>query len=189
VNVLLVGPPDTPYEGGFFKIRFTFPPTYPEVPPTGVFCTKVFHPNVSTDGSICVDTLKTAWQPTLSLSHVLTTISCLLINPNAESALNEEAGKVLLGDFAAFTRQARLWTKIHAKFLSEFGERGREAVGDYEDDGGRENVGNLVGGTAPLAAGKPSAAVGADPAKKRTVVGVKSGTGVAKAKRKALKRL
>jgi ubiquitin-conjugating enzyme E2 S len=42
-------------------------------------------------------------------------IKCLLIEPNAESALNEEAGKLLLEDYEAYAKHARLLTSIHAK--------------------------------------------------------------------------
>lgn len=52
--------------------------------------TKIFHPNVSAAGEICVNVLKRDWRPDLGLRHVLTVIRCLLIEPNPESALNEE---------------------------------------------------------------------------------------------------
>lgn len=51
----------------------------------GYFLTKIFHPNVSTSGEICVNVLKRDWRPDLGLRHVLTVIRCLLIEPNAES--------------------------------------------------------------------------------------------------------
>lgn len=47
--------------------------------------TKIFHPNVSSSGEICVNVLKRDWKPDLGLRHVLTVIRCLLIEPNAES--------------------------------------------------------------------------------------------------------
>jgi ubiquitin-conjugating enzyme E2 S len=69
---------------------------FPQAPPKGYFITKIFHPNVAKDGEICVNTLKRDWKPELDLTHILITIKCLLIVPNAESALNEEAGRQLL---------------------------------------------------------------------------------------------
>lgn len=53
--------------------------------PTGYFSTKIFHPNVSASGEICVNVLKRDWKPDLGLRHVLTVIRCLLIEPNPES--------------------------------------------------------------------------------------------------------
>lgn len=72
----------------------------------GFFLTKIFHPNISKIGEICVNTLKRDWKPELSLTHILTVIRCLLIEPYPESALNEEAGKLLLEDYSV-TRSSR----------------------------------------------------------------------------------
>ncbi|CAI5982342.1 unnamed protein product [Closterium sp. NIES-65] len=41
-------------------------------------------------------------------------VRCLLIEPYPESALNEDAGKLLLEDYNAYARHARLFTSIHA---------------------------------------------------------------------------
>ena len=37
----------------------------------GFFLTKIFHPNIATNGEICVNTLKKDWNPSLGLRHVL----------------------------------------------------------------------------------------------------------------------
>lgn len=81
---------------------------------TGYFLTRIFHPNVSTSGDICVNTLKRDWTPDLGLRHILTVIRCLLVEPNPESALNEEAGRLLLEGFPEFARKAALITSVHA---------------------------------------------------------------------------
>ncbi len=81
----------------------------------GYFLTKIFHPNVSSSGEICVNVLKRDWTPDLGLRHVLTVIRCLLIEPNPESALNEEAGKLLLEAYDDFAKHARLMTSIHSR--------------------------------------------------------------------------
>lgn len=93
-------------------------PDFPSVPPKGYFITKIFHPNVSKKGEICVNTLKKDWNPNKGLKHVLITIKCLLIVPNPESALNEEAGKLLLEKYEDYAKHARLMTSIHAKKLT-----------------------------------------------------------------------
>ncbi|QQP38115.1 Ubiquitin-conjugating enzyme E2 S [Caligus rogercresseyi] len=77
--------------------------------------TKLFHPNVaSSTGEICVNTLKKDWKSDLGIKHVLLTIKCLLIVPNPESALNEEAGKLLLERYDDYCARAKLYTEIHA---------------------------------------------------------------------------
>eukprot|EP01063_Lacrimia_lanifica_P002934 TRINITY_DN11592_c0_g1_i1.p2 TRINITY_DN11592_c0_g1~~TRINITY_DN11592_c0_g1_i1.p2 ORF type:complete len:216 (+),score=91.87 TRINITY_DN11592_c0_g1_i1:55-648(+) len=116
VEAYIKGPEDTPFEGGSFHIRLVMEDGYPAVPPKGFFLTKVFHPNVSDPkGEICVNTLKKDWDESLGLRHVLLVIRCLLIEPNAESALNEEAGKMLLSDYSEYRKRAALMTAIHAR--------------------------------------------------------------------------
>ncbi|KAK8858718.1 hypothetical protein IAR55_002947 [Kwoniella newhampshirensis] len=108
------GPSGTPYEGGYFRIRFSFGMEYPNLPPKCTMITKIFHPNFSKSGEICVDTLKKGWKKEYGVGHVLVTIKCLLIHPNPESALDEEAGKQLLADYDGYCKYAKLMTNIHA---------------------------------------------------------------------------
>ncbi|KAI8881051.1 hypothetical protein K501DRAFT_253928 [Backusella circina FSU 941] len=108
------GPDGTPYQGGYFKIRLTLDESFPDTPPKGYFMTKIFHPNVSSNGEICVNTLKKDWKPELGIEHILLTIKCLLIVPNPESALNEEAGKLLLEAYDDYANRAKLYTSIQA---------------------------------------------------------------------------
>ena len=61
----------TPYVGGTFNVRCTLSKDFPVSPPKAFFTTKIFHPNVSRDGEICVHTLKKDWKPDLGLKHIL----------------------------------------------------------------------------------------------------------------------
>jgi len=81
----------------------------------GYFLTKIFHPNVAKGGEICVNVLKRDWARDLGLRHVLLVVRCLLVEPFPESALNEEAGKLLLESYAAYAAHAALLTSIHAQ--------------------------------------------------------------------------
>lgn len=111
----LDGPAGTPYEGGLFRMRLTCGSDFPNSPPKGFFMTKIFHPNVSKTGEICVNVLKKDWTPEMGLRHVLMVIRCLLIQPFPDSALNEEAGKLLLENYEDFAKHAKLMTGIHAQ--------------------------------------------------------------------------
>eukprot|EP01064_Diplonema_japonicum_P029928 TRINITY_DN4960_c0_g2_i1.p1 TRINITY_DN4960_c0_g2~~TRINITY_DN4960_c0_g2_i1.p1 ORF type:complete len:194 (+),score=35.24 TRINITY_DN4960_c0_g2_i1:47-628(+) len=112
----ILGPADTPFEGGVFQVRLELEAGYPQVPPKGFFVTKIFHPNVSDPrGEICVNTLKKDWDASLGLRHVFLVVRCLLVEPNPESALNEEAGKLLLEHYPEYCKRAALLTSIHAK--------------------------------------------------------------------------
>lgn len=108
------GPAGTPYENGIFRMKLLLSRDFPQSPPKGYFITKIFHPNISANGEICVNTLKKDWNPSLGLRHVLLVVRCLLIEPFPESALNEQAGKMLLEDYEEYARLARLYTGIHA---------------------------------------------------------------------------
>ena len=108
------GPPGTPYHGGSFRLRLVLGKNFPISPPKGFFVTKIFHPNVGRNGEICVNTLKKDWSQDLGIKHILLTIKCLLIAPNPESALNEEAGKMLLEQYDDYCKRAKMMTEIHA---------------------------------------------------------------------------
>ncbi|KAI4363948.1 hypothetical protein MLD38_020103 [Melastoma candidum] len=109
------GPAGTPYENGLFRMKLILSQDFPQSPPKGYFLTKIFHPNIALNGEICVNTLKKDWNPSLGLRHVLVVVRCLLIEPFPESALNEQAGKMLLENYDEYARHARLLTGIHAK--------------------------------------------------------------------------
>ncbi len=54
----IIGPDGSPYSGGVFLLTVTFPQDYPFKPPKFRFITKVYHPNINSNGSICLDILK-----------------------------------------------------------------------------------------------------------------------------------
>ena len=109
----------TPYAGGSFRVKLSLSKDFPQSPPKAYFITKIFHPNVAGNGEICVNTLKKDWKPDLGIKHILLTIKCLLIVPNAESALNEEAGKMLLEHYDDYSQRAKMMTEIHAQVSRE----------------------------------------------------------------------
>ena len=110
------GPVATPYEGGIFRVIIKIPLNFPQVAPKGIFMTKIYHPNISEQGEICVNTLKRDWDPkNWSLSNLFQVIKCLLIIPFPQSALNEEAGKLFMEDYEAFFKRAKMFTTIYAK--------------------------------------------------------------------------
>ena len=113
--ICLTGPQGTPFIEGCWKLRLSIPAEYPIKPPTASFVTKIFHPNVAEDtGAVCLETLKRDWDQKLTLRDILLHISCLLIQPNPDSALNQKAGVLLQEDYEAFSKQAKLMTRIHA---------------------------------------------------------------------------
>jgi ubiquitin-protein ligase len=63
IQANITGPLGTPYEGGTFRVKFLIPGDFPQAAPKGYFMTKIYHPNVSDKGEICVNTLKKDWNP------------------------------------------------------------------------------------------------------------------------------
>jgi ubiquitin-protein ligase len=85
-EALIKGPPSTPYEGCLLHFSFVFPDDYPFSPPKVTFLTcdsyTRFHPNLYTEGKVCLSILGTytgpGWSGTQSLSTVLLSIIALL---------------------------------------------------------------------------------------------------------------
>ena len=56
-DAVIYGPIDTPWEGGIFRLVIEFCDDYPNKPPNVRFITNILHPNIYTNGSICLDIL------------------------------------------------------------------------------------------------------------------------------------
>ena len=109
------GPEGTPYEGGLFHLDIYFPTDYPFKPPKVTFITKIYHPNVNTDGGICLDILKDEWTPALSLPQVLLSISALMAEPNPDHPLVPDVAQLYKQDKKGFESKAREWTAQYAQ--------------------------------------------------------------------------
>ncbi|KAL3680377.1 hypothetical protein R1sor_023333 [Riccia sorocarpa] len=110
----IMGPSDSPYAGGVFVVTIHFPPDYPFKPPKVAFRTKVFHPNINSNGSICLDILKEQWSPALTISKVLLSICSLLTDPNPDDPLVPEIAHMYKTDRAKYEATARNWTQKYA---------------------------------------------------------------------------
>ncbi|XP_022727798.1 ubiquitin-conjugating enzyme E2-17 kDa-like isoform X1 [Durio zibethinus] len=110
----IMGPADSPYAGGVFLVSIHFPPDYPFKPPKLSFKTKVYHPNINSNGSICLDILKEQWSPALTVSKVLLSICSLLTDPNPDDPLVPEIAHTYKTDRAKYESTARAWTQKYA---------------------------------------------------------------------------
>ncbi|XP_023167565.2 ubiquitin-conjugating enzyme E2 R2 isoform X1 [Drosophila hydei] len=103
-QVAIFGPPDTLYQGGYFKAHMKFPHDYPYSPPSIRFLTKVWHPNVYENGDLCISILHPPvddpqsgelpcerWNPTQNVRTILLSVISLLNEPNTYSPANVDA--------------------------------------------------------------------------------------------------
>lgn len=108
------GPSESPYQHGMFFLSIRFPTDYPFKPPKVTFSTKIYHPNISSKGEICLDILGTQWSPVLTVSKILLSISSLLSDPNPNNPLEPEIARIFKTDRLTYNRLAREWTRKYA---------------------------------------------------------------------------
>ncbi|XP_033744491.1 ubiquitin-conjugating enzyme E2-17 kDa-like isoform X1 [Pecten maximus] len=110
----LLGPEETPYAGGSFVLDIRFPAEYPFKPPQVKFETKIYHPNISVNGQICMDILRSKWSAAITVSTVLLSVSSLIADPNPHDPFVPEIAEIYLNDHEKFTDIAKEWTKLYA---------------------------------------------------------------------------
>ncbi|KAJ3216826.1 Ubiquitin-conjugating enzyme E2 4 [Dinochytrium kinnereticum] len=110
-----MGPSDSPYSGGVFFLSIHFPTDYPFKPPKLNFTTRIYHPNINSNGSICLDILRDQWSPALTISKVLLSICSMLTDPNPDDPLVPEIAHVYKTDRSRYEATAREWTRKYSK--------------------------------------------------------------------------
>ncbi|WFD41997.1 E2 ubiquitin-conjugating enzyme [Malassezia psittaci] len=128
-EILIIGPMDTLYEGGFLKAELTFPPEYPLLPPTMKFKTPMWHPNIYEDGTLCISILVSLtlmqhapgkdeygyedaserWLPIHTVETILISVISLLSSdtPNTDSPANIDAAKQVREDLPGYRKKVR----------------------------------------------------------------------------------
>ncbi|KAI4343847.1 hypothetical protein L6164_011148 [Bauhinia variegata] len=106
-NAVIFGPDDTPWDGGTFKLTLQITEDYPNKPPNVRFVSRMFHPNIYADGSICLDILQNQWSPIYDVAAILTSIQSLLCDPNPNSPANSEAARLFSENKRDYNRRVR----------------------------------------------------------------------------------
>jgi len=112
---VLFGPSDSPYAGGTFRVNIQFPMDYPFKPPRVTFATKIYHPNINSDGFICLDILKQNWSPALTISKVLLSILSMLTDPNPKDPLMPNIARQYTENIDLYKITAEEWTQRYAR--------------------------------------------------------------------------
>jgi len=111
---VIIGPEKTPYEGGVFNLSIKFPRDYPFKPPNVRFTTPIYHCNVNSHGSICLDILDKNWSPALTITKVLLSICSLLTDPNPSDPYVLEIADLYNSNRAKHDKNAKKFTEKYA---------------------------------------------------------------------------
>ena len=109
-QISLLGPSETPYEGGVFFLEADFPDNYPTSGPKIKFLTKIFHCNVF-DWGICISTLNN-WVPT-PMDKVIADIFQLFYVNNPDN--NGQPSQEFRNNRPLFEKHCREWVQLYAK--------------------------------------------------------------------------
>ena len=143
---VLEGPPNTPYENGYFLFKMLFPAEdFPFKPPKFIFISKIFHPNISENGVVSVDILRNEWGvPLWPFCNTIHSIQSLLDDPNPNDFLNEKAAILYKKDRSIYDETVRGYTSLFAnysKFLEDIKKKNiiikiskDKAQFEYEND-------------------------------------------------------
>lgn len=102
---MIIGPADTPFEDGTFRLVMHFEEQYPNKPPAVKFISQMFHPNVYATGELCLDILQNRWSPTYDVAAVLTSIQrCVVVH---QSCVMLRVGKTKQADTIILLQSAQ----------------------------------------------------------------------------------
>lgn len=114
-DVVIDGPPGSPYEGGKFKLQLVIPEQFPHKAPEIVFQTKIYSPAVMEEKGklhMCVDMLH-KWAPAAKIRRLLGDIYDIFVNPSGQA--NAVVAAALAEHPDQFRATAQEWTRLYAK--------------------------------------------------------------------------
>jgi len=121
-EVIIIGPADTLYEGGIFRARLSFPEDYPLSPPKMRFITPMWHPNIYSDGAVCISILHPPgddqygyedsgerWLPVHTVESILLSVISLLSSdrPDTGSPANVDAAVEVRTNIEGYKKKVR----------------------------------------------------------------------------------
>lgn len=119
---VLVSPEEGFWRGGKFRFDVHVPDEYNIVPPKVTCNTRIWHPNITEDGTICLSLLRehsvdgTGWAPTRRLKDVIWGLNSLFTDLlNFDDPLNIEAAEHYLRDKKDFESKVRYYVDRYAK--------------------------------------------------------------------------
>eukprot|EP01156_Anaeramoeba_ignava_P018511 Anaeramoba_ignava/a91996_389.p1 GENE.a91996_389~~a91996_389.p1 ORF type:complete len:170 (+),score=55.51 a91996_389:31-540(+) len=95
------------YKNGAFTFSFKIPTDYPHIAPKVLCETKIYHPNIDTEGNICLNILRDEWKPILTLNSIVYGLQFLFLEPNPDDPLNKEAAELFRKDKYQFEQKVK----------------------------------------------------------------------------------
>ena len=121
-TVFVRGPEDTAYQGRVYRLEIDLPLSFPADPPEMICATRVFHPNISLNGHICMSRLKTGvaegWHPGQCMGNMLLSFQLLLAEPNPLDPMHQEASNLYVENNKDFITVASSYAKKFGYDLS-----------------------------------------------------------------------
>ena len=112
----LILPKKHPYDTGAFRILVKFPKDYPFKPPEISFKTKIYHPNVSEDGRVCLNIVNSEkWKPAVRVEEVIKALIALINDPEPDHPLRGDLAEQFNKDRDGFNKKAFDHTRQHSE--------------------------------------------------------------------------
>lgn len=123
--------PESPWNHAYLVAKMKFPQNYPFAPPEFRFSPPIFHPNVYSDGRLCISILHEAgnilqgepssenWSPAQCVESVIVSILSILDDPNILSPANIDASNCWRDKRDAYNERTRAFVKKTAISIPE----------------------------------------------------------------------
>lgn len=104
---IMPGPENTVFSDRKIRLKLLFPKSYPVQPPQAFLVSQIYHPNVYTDGYVCLDILAESWKASMNIKSILLAVHRLISTPNIQSPANEEAASLYSSNPEEYQKKAR----------------------------------------------------------------------------------
>lgn len=106
-DATILGPENSPWEGGLFSLELRFSCQHPYRPPFARFTSKMSHPNITADGIPALDLIQTRWNSNTRVSTILDKLQAMLASPSAQYPVKQDVAHLYRINRREYERQVR----------------------------------------------------------------------------------